>query len=881
MRLKEYQERSLEALRAYFAECVRVGDADTAFYSLTRQIFSLGIPYKPVKELPGLPYVCLRIPTGGGKTLVACHAVGAAARDLLRADSPMVLWLVPSSAILEQTISALKDRHHPYRLALESAVGSVNVLDVEAALYVRRADLDGSATIIVSTMQSFRVGDIVGRRVYRDSGQLMDHFSGLSDEQLSKLEKGEGDYLLHSLANVLRLRRPIIIVDEAHNARTDLSFETLARFDPSCIIEFTATPAREHNPSNVLHTVSAAELKAESMIKMPIRLVTRLDWKELLADAIARRNNLELIANRERQVTGEYIRPLMLIQAQPHRQDQESISFEVVLETLQQDYNIPKEQIAIATGTKNELDGVDIYNPGCPIRYAITVQALREGWDCHFAYVLCSLAEVRSTTYVEQILGRILRLPKASWKKQEDLNMAYAFSASKHFQEAANALTDALIQNGFERQEAKDLIVPMPDLYPQLPFDKPAVEVVTVDISEVPQIQDIPSALGNKVIFNVEEMKMTYQGVMTRDEREELKSQFSTPSGKAAVEKVYRISNGLSLEDKGTPSERGEPFNVPFLAIKQGKLFEPFEETHFLDFEWVLSKCDALLKEEEYLAARPTAQQGEIDITTNGRIVAEFISSLQRQMTLYATGDEVTVANLVYWLDRKISHPDISPTETGIFLTRLVQTLINQRGMSLGQLIHDKYRLRLAVEEKINMHRQEAHKKTYQMLLDPECATPLVVTPEVCFSFNPRQYPRNTVCSGNYEFKKHYYPEVGDLKDQGKEFECAQYIDTLEGVDFWVRNLSRRQSYSFWLQTSTDKFYPDFVCKLKDGRYLVVEYKGEHLLNEDAREKKALGELWEKRSQGKCLFVMPTARNFEAILQKITVSPSGQQSLFR
>lgn len=868
LRLKEYQERSLEALGAYFAECARTGNANTAFYSLTCRTFDMGIPYKPVKELPGLPYVCLRIPTGGGKTLVACHAVGLAARDLTQTDAPLVLWLVPSSAILEQTLTALKDRRHPYRLALEAAVGSVNVLDVEAALYVRRADLDGGATIIVSTMQSFRVDDIVGRRVYRDSGQLMDHFSGLSEERLATLEKGKGGNLLNSLANVLRLRRPMVIVDEAHNARTALSFETLARFDPSCIIEFTATPAREHNPSNVLHSVSAAELKAEAMIKMPIRLVTRPDWKELLSDAIACRQHLEKIANLERQVTGEYIRPLMLIQAQPRRQDKDSITFEVVLETLLQDHHIPRDQIAIATGSKNELEGVDIYNPGCPLRYAITVQALREGWDCHFAYILCSLAEVHSTTYVEQILGRILRLPKAAWKKQEALNMAYAFAASRHFQEAANALTDALIQNGFERQEAKDLIVPMPAPSPGSLFDEPAAGAVTVDIPEIPPIEAIPPALGGKVIFHAEERKMTYQGIMTTAERDELKKCFATRPGKAAVEEAYRKSNESPWAKTRSPSERGEPFKVPLLAIKQGNLFEPFVD-QFLDHKWDLSKCDALLTEEEYSATRPDAQQGEIDVTQNGKVVAGFISSLQRQMNLYATSGEVTVADLVHWLDRKIPHGDIEPTETGIFLGRVVRILIDQRGLSLDQLIHDKYRLRLAIEEKIKQYRQSAHKQAYQMLLDPECATPVVVTPGVCFSFNPRQYPHGTKYIRNYNLTKHYYPEIGELDNQ-EEFACAQYINDLNEVEFWVRNLPGRKEHSFWLQTSTDKFYPDFVCKLKDGRYLVVEYKGEGWMdNDDSREKEDLGKLWEKRSEGQCVFVMPKARGYEVIRRKI------------
>ena len=871
LRLKDYQERTLDALKAYFDKCARINDVDTAFYSMTRQTFGVGIPYRPVKELPGLPYICPRIPTGGGKTLVACHAVGVAARNLLQADHPLVLWLVPSNAILEQTLDALKDRRHPYRHALETEVGSLNVLDAGEALYVRRGDLDSGTTTIIATMQTFRVDDTVGRRVYRDSGALMDHFSGLPDDLLARMEKGEGSNLLHSLANVLRLRRPIVIVDEAHNARTDLSFETLARFDPSCILEFTATPAKEHNPSNILHTVSAAELKAEAMIKMPIRLQTRPDWKELLSDAIACRSNLEVLANRERQNTGEYIRPIMLIQAQPRRHDQETINYEVVLETLIQDFTIPREQIAVATGSKNELDAVDIYRTDCPIRFVITVQALREGWDCHFAYVLCSLTEVRSTTYVEQILGRILRLPKASWKQKNELNMAYAFTASSHFRDAANALTDALIQNGFERQEAKDLIVPMPTLQPMSLFggDQLLVAEVTVDVPEAPDDRATLAGLGDVVTFNPVEKKMTYRGVMTKEDRDRLKSCFSTEQGKAAVDRAYRITNGLPEEDRGTPSEREEEFSVPLLAVKQGDLFEPFEETHFLDQEWDLSQHDALLSEEEYSGKRPGAQHGEIDVTSNGRVVAEFITSLQNQMTLFAEVSQGTVAGLVYWLDRNIPHTDISPTESGVFLTRAVQTLIDQRGFPLESLILDKYRLKRALEDKINQHRQAARKRAFQRLLDPDCITPLVVDPRICFSFHPQQYPLNTPYRGHYKFKKHYYPEVGDLKNQGEEFECAQYIDMLEEVEFWVRNLERRPQHSFWLQTSSDRFYPDFVCKLKDRRYLVVEYKGEHLWNEDAREKRALGELWEMRSSGICLFVMPTARDYETIKRKL------------
>ena len=119
-----------------------------------------------------------------------------------------------------------------------------------------------------------------------------------------RLSETKAANLSTPLRNLLCVKRPLVIVDEAHNARTELSFETLARFNPSAIIEFTATPDTDQNPSNVLYTVSAAELQAEDMIKMPIQLETKPEWKRLLTDAIAQRNALERDAKKEREDTG-------------------------------------------------------------------------------------------------------------------------------------------------------------------------------------------------------------------------------------------------------------------------------------------------------------------------------------------------------------------------------------------------------------------------------------------------------------------------------------------------------------------------------------------------------------------------------------------------
>ena len=285
MQLKDFQNRTLEALRDYFRACVEKRNANTAFYETTLRRYGLGVPYNPAPELPDLPYVCLRLPTGGGKTIVAAYSIAIAKSEYLHTDEPLVLWLTPSNIIREQTIKALRERNHPYRKAVETAGANVTVLDISEALTLQPAQMNG-VTIIVSTMQAFRVDETEGRKVYEQNGSLMGHFpAALKPDLLASLEKHADGSPVYSLANVLALHRPLVIVDEAHNARTDLSFTTLKRFAPACILEFTATPDTVDYPSNVLHTVSAAELKAEGMIKLPIYLETQQDWRVAVSQA--------------------------------------------------------------------------------------------------------------------------------------------------------------------------------------------------------------------------------------------------------------------------------------------------------------------------------------------------------------------------------------------------------------------------------------------------------------------------------------------------------------------------------------------------------------------------------------------------------------------
>jgi type III restriction enzyme len=812
MQLKEYQKRTLAALRDYFHACVEKRDANLAFYETTLRRYGLGVPYNPAPELPNLPYVCLRLPTGGGKTILAAHSIALAKTEYLHTDEPLVLWLTPSNTIREQTLKALRNRKHPYRKAVETAGANVTVLDISEALSVQPSQLNG-VTIIVSTMQAFRVEETVGRKVYEQNGSLMGHFPAtLQPTLLADLEKHEDGSPVYSLANVLALHRPLVIVDEAHNARTDLSFATLKRFAPSAILEFTATPDTVDYPSNVLHTVSAAELKAEGMIKLPIYLETQQDWRVAVSQAIAKRNELESIARAERADTGEYLRPIVLLQAQPTFKNKTSVNVEAVKECLLKDNHIPEDQIAIATGDNNEITNIDLFAPECAIRYIITVQALREGWDCSFAYILCTVAEQVGATAVEQILGRVLRQPNAQAKKHAELNRAYAFATSLHFANTANSLADALIQNGFEKQEVRGLI----------------------------QIAQQQQLIESGYWFGQNEALTT-----------------------AETQDAQKASVGTA---------HSAPFSIPKLAVNMGDFLEQFDDSFFDETPLDLAKQDPYLSDEEFPKDAPTGISVELDIDEQGKISSNFITDLHAQTYLLVSDQRVTKETLAKWLDGNIVHKDVPQTESYAFFLGVIERLLEKRRWTLGELWREKYRLKEAARKKVDSIRKAAKSDVFQKTLFSTTEYELVATPDLVFTFDPEEYPHppNSLFEGRHKFKKHYYKVIGDMKAEGEEFQCAQLLDNHPKVRRWMRNLEGRPQHAFWLQTSTDRFYPDFVCELTDGRHLVVEYKGfDRWSDDDSREKRAIGQVWEEKSDGQCLFVMPKGPDWNAILAKI------------
>lgn len=884
IQLKGYQQRVLDSLGAFFRQCVKDGKPQSAFENIQRvNGFFPPDPYLPVPAagLTNLPYVCLKVPTGGGKTLLACYAAGLAIDELLQVEHAVVLWLVPSNTILDQTAKALRDPRHAYRRALGLSCGNVEVFTIEEALHLSRAIVTGQTVVIVSTIQSFRVEDTTGRKVYGQNGAFTEHLLNLPADKVANLLPGADGNPKPSLANMLRLHHPIVIVDEAHNARTGLSFSTLGSLLPSCIMEFTATPDRTKNPSNVLHRVSAAELRAENMIKLPLRVVMREPSQrdQLLADAIALRSGLEKRAGAEAQRTGEYLRPIMLIQAE--RVD----GCEPLRERMVHEFGIARDQVKISTGKLDELKSVtDIDSPKCPVRFIITVEKLREGWDCPFAYILCGLKETRSATAIEQIVGRILRLPGATPKQHPDLNCAYALSVSSSLPEVLNELREALESNGFTTAEAERIILPVSQGTLLLSTQERTIRFEPGAEIDADVAQKHVNSLGGKVSIDVAKGEIKILVPLSKSETEKVVSCVKSPEAKMRVSEAIdmvsvteRAFGGTGLTRVPTPFELRLDFVVPLLSIAEnGQLFD-FESTFLLEHPWRLSTKDASLPESYNPLIRPVAQTGTVDISADGRIQTASDKPNERynagayQQPLALGANDWTIEELIVWLDRHIDHQDIPEGESGAFLLKALRGIMAKFSIEgMGPFVLDRFRLRDEIETLIQKHRIAERKVAFQKFLLPKSL--LIVSEEHSLNFKTMTYEPSWLYDGSFQFRNHYFgTKPGELTERNasgeltEEFLCAQFIDQQPKIKFWVRNLARKNS-SFRLHTSKDWFYPDFVCQLHDGRVLAVEYKGKHLFDaSDAEEKRAVGAVWESRSNGRCLFVMPTDRDFTVI----------------
>ncbi len=867
MILKRYQTDTLNVIKAYF-DALDTKTPEEAYKAITESSLDmmtrLGAQRGYAKAALDTPTVAIKVPTGGGKTIIAAHAVKLIAESQGR-EYPLVIWFAPSDTIRRQTAEALKQPKHPYRQALDEAFwGNVRIYDLDEVTMMTPVDLENNVCIVVATEQAFVKTDKSKYNVYRHSESFEPHFAAIRLADGMDAQEENPSLPKFSFINLAFSRHPIVIVDEAHKMVSELSKETLTRLAPSAVLGLTATPEKGNN---TLYSVHAKELFDEQMIKLPIELTEFRDqWEQAVFAAIAKRQELEKLADKEVALgLGGYLRPLVLFQSSKVNGE---VPVAMLRDFLIDKAKVQESEIAIVTGEQKELDGIDVTDPICPIKYIITVQALKEGWDCPSAYVLCSVANISSNTDTIQLLGRIMRQPNAKRRKTPQLNRAYAFVLSKAFGSAAQEFAEGLRKKGFEETEAMDAIKPV-----QLSLfedDDDEEENLFNQSGSVIVNSEVYDAIADALPEDVEVTSNTDGSGQIA-----VKADISDESASKVANLLYEkgeLHLATQFLKKFAKKKLEAAENVLAKSVKmafpricaavQGELCFDGEEAEELageDFGNELAKNHAVLSDGEF----EIKEQGDTFVLElNGneikqQFAQEQLTFLQEVKTDLAAGDVVNV------LASMTRHKALPPEMMRGWIAGIVNHLVTVKGFTPAQLYCFRFKLRNCLDAHLATAAKAVREKAYQTVFF-EHVHSVELNLDKAFSMDDSLYQGQTMLKiyrGNYYFHKHFLgihrlPAFdGQLKfGEGEEFECAKLIDAHTKVRTWLRNLDKCDE-SFWLPLAHARFFPDFVGILHDGRVFAIEYKGEQLRNtKDTLEKDAVGRLWASKSGGKCLY---------------------------
>lgn len=835
MELKSYQKAVIADLTRYLQLLNQTQNYAAAFrlFWQEKSAPSLG-RYQDI--LPGVPNLCFKVPTGGGKTFLACNAIRPVFDALPVTKTKAVVWLVPSDAILTQTVKSLKDSNHDYRQKIDVDFGS------RVEVYTKQELLNGQnfnptsvteqLSIMVLSYDSFRGRGKEGLKAYQENSNLA-QFAKV----LGKPENPIQDADETALFQIINQLNPLVIVDESHHARSSLSLEMLTNFNPCFVLDLTATPKKE---SNIISYVDAVQLKAEHMVKLPVIVYNRDKQSEVLIDTIDLRRNLEKRAEAEYQKTGKYIRPIALFQAQPKGKE-DAATFEKLRDELK-NAGIPAEHIAIRTADVNELKNVDLLSPECPVRYIITVNALKEGWDCPFAYILASLANKTSQVDVEQILGRILRLPHTCQHTQPALNMSYVLTSSANFNDTVQRIVKGLNNAGFSERDCR-LFEPAP----QQPVSPDPVQMVIPEVSAEPaEAQDDFSQLDGKIIG--EELERRRQ----QQEQPEITPKADTMLDEA--EKAGNAYNDAIRQGGSDPQTQNLPWEVreqvttfhvqpqfqeDIATLMIPQFFQVIPQTLYTDGDFELLEKEQLaegftLKGKPYDIDFAAADDEivQVDVRQNeGGLpkVFKMSNADQRYFKEYFNSlpPEGRVRQCKALMLRQLNKLNmVDAGELSAYVDRIVDDMDKAQlaAMEKAPLGYAE-KIRRKIEQLLTQH----YKETFAQWLETE----------------------RVVCRPSYRLPSMIHPVNSTGMFGGSLYQAEEDMNQLEqdlvmeltalpNIRWWHRNIAR-QGFAI---NGFINHYPDIMVMTNGGKVILVETKGDHLKNDDSRDKIELGRAW-------------------------------------
>ena len=831
MELNNYQKQVMRDLSAYLT-CVNHG---TNLYSAWREYWfakdvAVGLGGVPSynNSIERVPHVCMKVPTGGGKTFMACASVKRIFDAMPTGKPQVVVWLVPSDSILTQTVRNLSDVNHPYRQKLDQDfVGRVGVYTKEILLNGQNFSPDTvreMLTLCIMSYGSLRIDskkkDV--RKVYQENGNLFRFADFFRDKEALLADTPDT-----ALIQVLRHLEPVVIVDESHNAGSDLSVEMLNNLNPSFVLDLTATPRKN---SNIISYVDARELKKEHMVKLPVVVYNRTTRQSVIQDAIQLRGSIEKEAIAAEEAGGKYIRPIVLFQAQPKTSDN-SDTFDKI-KALLMDMGIPEEQIAVKTSNVDDLKGRDLMGRDCPVRYIITVNALKEGWDCPFAYILASLANRTSTVDVEQILGRILRQPYAMQHASPLLNASYVLTNSVDFHSTLEKIVAGLNKAGFSRKDYR-----------------------IGETIETPQAPVQPETVQTEIPMKPTPAEDTFEDINTQEVRTALES------GDAAGSSVAQMVQEATQQAESYT----EAVSTPDDGFMGGELGDMLKQNAMQPY--LVEEVSSLRIPQFFLRSVPDLFGGEFELLEPENLSEGFSLAGQDAQVHFelATGDMYRVdveekgeavpkykradGELSEYIRNRLAQ--LPPEKKIQSCTNMLCAQINRNNRYAAAEINDYVRRIVAgmtadelaametaiptyaakIQEKIKGLEKAYREDQFLRWLD----TGKIVCRE-SYTLRPVITPADTTDAIP---KSLYEAEKNDMNNG--EHELIDAVVALGNVKWWHRIIERND---FRLNGYINH-YPDFMVMTNSGKLVLIEYKGDDRDNSDSERKLKLGRKWQ------------------------------------
>lgn len=843
MELKQYQKKVIADLDSYIGYVEKYGRPDTAFHKFWED---KGISISAIdnyylhpydNSITDVPHVTVKVPTAGGKTFIACNALSTIFKHLPAEKPKVVAWFVPSDTILKQTYKNLNDPSHSYRQKIDSDFGNaVRVVDKESALFghgISPTEIREQLTIFVLSVQSFAANNKDGRRVYRENENLAE-YAKLYDTMTKRVEGSDETGLIQ----VLSYLKPVVIIDESHNFEADLRVDMLKAINPCFILDLTATPRKK---SNIISFVDAMKLKQANMVKLPVIVYNHRTTSDVITSAINLQRRLEQKAIALETEGGCYIRPIVLFQAQPKTTD-DNITFDKIKKQLI-DIGIPEDQIKIKTANKDEIRNTDLLSRDCPVRYIITVNALKEGWDCPFAYILASLANKSSRVDVEQILGRVLRLPYTTKHGDDLLNLSYVFTSSADFRATIENIIDSLNRAGFSKKDYRVAEAAPAEAQPSTQIglfnnpDEPAAPQngpAADETDDMPEIdtEAIKEAIGNP---------MTELETFAQQESEEYDKQME-----AAAKHDDGIPNDIKDMVNQYPikeffREEAAKIILPVFVkrVNQGSIFEEVGAYVPLEKSMLTESFDLDKQDHNVDFTRADAQAAKVDLEQvdedEYRPVSKFglSSEWSRRIKEYLTTlpPEAKKEQLAATIAKNIRFDEIAEPQIVRYIKDVIKDFDPEQIDDLYTFetqttaaIHNK------ISELLGKHQKEVFKKwldTGQIKCEPRYKLPETMT-------------LRSISKG---LSKGLYTEEGDMNDW--EYKVINAVAALDNVLFWHRNPERGVGFGI---NGYINHYPDFIVRLKSGMTILLETKGDDRDNSDSHNKVELGTTWANKA---------------------------------